>query len=138
MSSYGLEIISREQCYALIGTQRVGRVAVVSGHPGVFPVLYALLDEDVVFRTAPGTKLVAAALNRDVVFEVDSFDVVKHTGWSVNVFGQAEEIVAPDEVARVESLGLESWAGEVRDRVVRIRAVDVSGRRVVGDAATNH
>ena len=130
MSNYGLEIIDREECDALLQTQPVGRVAVCTGRPGVFPVLYAVFDGDVVFRTAPGEKLTAAALHREVVFEVDSYDVAARSGWSVNVVGTAEEIVHPDELARVGALDLQSWAGEVRDRFVRIRATDVSGRRV--------
>jgi nitroimidazol reductase NimA-like FMN-containing flavoprotein (pyridoxamine 5'-phosphate oxidase superfamily) len=131
MSSYGLEIMTTEQCDALLPTQRVGRVGVCTGRPGVFPVLYSLLDGDVVFRTAPGEKLIAAALRRDVVFEIDSFDTAARTGWSVNVVGIAEEIEDPTELRRAEALGLEPWAGEVRDRYVRIRAVEVSGRRIL-------
>ena len=97
----------------------------------MFPVLYALLDGDVVFRTAPGEKLIAAALQRQVVFEIDSFDTSACSGWSVNVVGIAEEIENTAELARAESLGLQPWAGEVRDRYVRIRAGEVSGRRIV-------
>lgn len=131
MSSYGLEILARAECDALLKTQRVGRVGVCSGRPGVFPVLYALLDGDVVFRTAPGEKLIAAALHRELVFEIDSFDTAACTGWSVNVLGIAEEIEDPAELARAEALDLQPWAGEVRDRYVRIRAVEVSGRRIL-------
>src|ERR1700690_946211 len=131
MSSYGLEILNREQCDALLQTQRVGRVGVYTGRAGVFPVLYALLDGDVVFRTAPGEKLIAAALQREVVFEIDSYDVAARTGWSVNVLGIAEEIDHGPELERAEALGLDPWAGEVRDRYVRIRAIEVSGRRIV-------
>jgi nitroimidazol reductase NimA-like FMN-containing flavoprotein (pyridoxamine 5'-phosphate oxidase superfamily) len=131
MSSYGLETLTREQCDVLLQTQRVGRVGVCTGRPGVFPVLYSLLDGDVVFRTAPGEKLIAAALRREVVFEIDSFDTAARTGWSVNVVGTAEEIEDPTEHSRAEALGLEPWAGEVRDRYVRIRAVEVSGRRIL-------
>ncbi len=134
MSSYGLEIIGADTCDALLETQRVGRVGVCSGRPGMFPVLYALLDGDVVFRTAPGEKLVAAALHREVVFEIDCFDTSARTGWSVNVLGVAEEIEEPAELARAEALGLESWAGEVRDRYVRIRVAETSGRRIVESA----
>ena len=130
MSSYGLEILDREQCEALLRTQQVGRVGVCTGRAGVFPVLYALLDSDVVFRTAPGEKLIAAALQREVVFEIDSYDVPARTGWSVNVLGIAEEIEQGPELAQAEALGLDPWAGEVRDRYVRIRAVEISGRRV--------
>jgi nitroimidazol reductase NimA-like FMN-containing flavoprotein (pyridoxamine 5'-phosphate oxidase superfamily) len=102
--------------------------------PLVVPVVYALLDADVVFRTAPGEKLIAAALNRTVAFEIDEFDVSARTGWSVIVVGAAEEVVAPEELSRVRALGLEPWAGEVRDRFVRIRADEVTGRRVDPDA----
>lgn len=130
MSSYGLELIAREQCLALLRTQRVGRVGVFTGRAGVFPVLYALLDDDVVFRTAPGEKLIAAALHREVVFEIDSFDTETRSGWSVNVLGNAEEIVHPDELARADALGLDPWAGDVRDRYVRIRTTELSGRRI--------
>ena len=131
MSSYGLEILGREQCEALLRTQQIGRVGVCSGRPGVFPVLYALLDDEVVFRTAPGEKLIAAALHREVVFEIDSYDIATRSGWSVNVLGNAEEIVDPDELARAEALDLHPWAGEVRDRYVRIRTVELSGRRIL-------
>jgi len=131
MSSYGLETLPRSQCDALLQTQRIGRVGVCSGRPAVFPVLYALLDGDVVFRTAPGEKLIAAALHREVVFEIDSFDTPACTGWSVNVLGIAEEIEDAAELARAEALDLQPWAGEVRDRYVRIRAVEVSGRRIL-------
>jgi nitroimidazol reductase NimA-like FMN-containing flavoprotein (pyridoxamine 5'-phosphate oxidase superfamily) len=131
MSSYGLEIIGSEECDALLGSQRVGRVGVCGARPGVFPVLYGLLDGDVVFRTAPGEKLIAAALEREVVFEIDSFSIPERTGWSVNVLGVAAEIVHPAELGRAQALDLPAWAGDARDRYVRIRAREVSGRRIV-------
>jgi nitroimidazol reductase NimA-like FMN-containing flavoprotein (pyridoxamine 5'-phosphate oxidase superfamily) len=130
MSSYGLEVLNADECERLLATQLVGRIGVCGARPGVFPVLFAMLDGDVVFRTAPGEKLIAAALNRELVFEADSFDVDSKSGWSVNVVGAAEEIEGPDELARAIALGLAPWAGEVRDRYVRIRATEVSGRRI--------
>jgi nitroimidazol reductase NimA-like FMN-containing flavoprotein (pyridoxamine 5'-phosphate oxidase superfamily) len=134
MSSYGLEIIERDECEALLGSQQVGRVAVCGGRPGVFPVLYALLDGDVVFRTAPGEKLIAAALGQEVVFEIDAVEPARHTGWSVNIVGRAEQIVLPHERERAAALGLEPWAGDYRDDYVRVRATRVSGRRIRSDA----
>ncbi|HWS44815.1 MAG TPA: pyridoxamine 5'-phosphate oxidase family protein [Acidimicrobiia bacterium] len=130
MSSFGLEVLSGEECAALLRTQQVGRVAICTGRPAILPVVYALLDGDVVFRTAPGEKLVAAALNRTVAFEIDEYQIATRTGWSVDIVGRAEEIVHPDELARAEELGLEPWAGEVRDRFVRIRTEELSGRRI--------
>jgi hypothetical protein len=130
MSSYGLDVIPPDECRTLLATRRVGRVAVCTGRPAILPVVYALLDGDVVFRTAPGEKLIAAALHRTVAFEVDDFSEATRTGWSVDVIGEAHEIVHPDELARAERLGLEPWAGDVRDRFVRIHTEDVSGRRI--------
>ncbi len=130
MSSFGLEVLSDEECRRLLTTAQVGRVAVCTGHPAILPVVYGILDGDVVFRTAPGEKLIAAALQRTVAFEIDDYSVATRSGWSVDVVGTAEEIVHPDELARAEALGLEPWAGDVRDRFVRIRTEEVSGRRI--------
>jgi nitroimidazol reductase NimA-like FMN-containing flavoprotein (pyridoxamine 5'-phosphate oxidase superfamily) len=131
MTSYGTDVLSAEECRELLAGQQVGRIAIDTGdHPAILPVLYALLDEDVVFRTGPGDKLVAATLHRVVAFEADAFDLDRKEGWSVDVVGPAEELVDPAEIARAEDLGLEPWAGSFRDRFVRIRAEHLSGRRV--------
>ncbi len=132
MTSYGTEVLAAEECLRLLASRRVGRVAVSTGErPAILPVVYALLDGDVVFRTAPGEKLIAAVLHCTVAFEADDFDEAEGAGWSVNVVGPAEEITHPDERARAEALGLDPWAGgDVRDRFVRIRSEHGSGRRV--------
>ncbi len=130
MSSYGLVVLERNECERLLRSQRVGRVAVCADRPAVLPVVYAVLDGDVVFRTAPGEKLIAAALHRTTAFEVDAYDSTQGAGWSVNVVGPAEEIVHPDDLARARGLDLPAWAGEVRDRFVRIRAEEITGRRI--------
>jgi len=92
-----------------------------------------MLDGDVVFRTAPGEKLIAAALHSTVAFEIDEYDADAGTGRSVNVVGTAEEIVNPTELAGARALGLPAWAGEVRDRFVRIRTGTVTGRAIKPD-----
>jgi hypothetical protein len=134
VSSYGLTILEREECDALLRTQRIGRVGLCTYGPLVLPVVFALLDDDVVFRTAPGEKLIAAVLNRTVAFEIDQYDLSARTGWSVIVVGTAEEISGPAELQRVRALDLEPWAGDLRDRYVRIRAEEVTGRRVDPEA----
>jgi nitroimidazol reductase NimA-like FMN-containing flavoprotein (pyridoxamine 5'-phosphate oxidase superfamily) len=131
VSSFGLELLGEDECRELLTHHSFGRVAIWSGeHPAVLPVLYALLDGDVVFRTAPGEKLIAAALGEEVVFEIDASEPARRTGWSVNVVGHAEEIVHPDTLTRARGLGLEPWAGDYRDRFVRIRSERISGRRI--------
>jgi uncharacterized protein len=134
MSNYGLDVLEVDECSALLHTQRVGRMALVDEDPAVLPVVYALLDGDIVFRTAPGAKLVAAVLGREVVFEVDHFDADARTGWSVNVIGNAAEIVHPAELERARALGLHPWAGDARDRFVRVTPERITGRRIRGTA----
>jgi nitroimidazol reductase NimA-like FMN-containing flavoprotein (pyridoxamine 5'-phosphate oxidase superfamily) len=131
VTTFGLEVLSAEECLSLLGGQSMGRVAVWSGeHPAVLPVLYGMLDDDVVFRTGPGEKLIAAALGQQVVFEIDAVEPATHSGWSVNVVARAERVVNPQELERAEQLGLEPWAGDYRDQFVRLRTQQLSGRRI--------
>ena len=130
MSDYGLEVLDVETCAALLESASIGRVALSGEQPAILPVLFKMLDGDVVFRTAPGAKLIAAAFHTRVVFEIDHVETECDGGWSVDVVGTAEEIVHPRELARAEALGLPCWAGEVRDRYVRIRTEHVTGRRI--------
>lgn len=131
MSWHGTEVLSREEAGALLAAGRVGRLAVDTGeHPAILPVTYGVLDGDVVFCTAPGEKLIAAVLHREVAFEVDDADHAEHAGWSVNVVGPAEEVHDAPTLARLAALDVHPWAGGSRDRWVRIRAVHVTGRRV--------
>jgi hypothetical protein len=134
MSSYGTEVLSEVECRNLAESRSVGRVGVWEGEePAILPVLYAMLDGDVVFRTAPGEKLIAAARHHRVVFEVDDFDHAARRGWSVNAWGRTEEVLAPAELRRAEALGIEPWAGELRDRYVRVHVERWSGRRIASE-----
>jgi nitroimidazol reductase NimA-like FMN-containing flavoprotein (pyridoxamine 5'-phosphate oxidase superfamily) len=130
MSNYGLKVLDRDQCESLLGTQRIGRVGLATPTPMVLPVQYAMCDGDVVFRTAPGEKLIAAVMGRTVAFEIDDFDVSAMTGWSVVVVGPAEEVTDRNDLTRMRELDLHPWAGELRDRFVRIRTEELSGRRI--------
>src|SRR5579871_2385080 len=87
-----LDEIDTDECWRLLSTQPVGRVAVIVGqYPLVFPVNYTLDGMDILFRTGVGTKL--WALNRsNVTFEVDELDLAGRSGWSVMVCGAAHEL----------------------------------------------
>jgi nitroimidazol reductase NimA-like FMN-containing flavoprotein (pyridoxamine 5'-phosphate oxidase superfamily) len=137
MTSFGLEVLGAEECETLLANHFFGRVAVWSGeHPAVLPVLYAMLDGDVVFRTAPGEKFEAAVLGQEVVFEIDGVEPARRTGWSVNIVGRAERIVVPSDKQRASELGLEPWAGDYRDEYIRLRGARVSGRRIKADTGS--
>ena len=86
MSSRGFDLLGTDECVALLGSRSFGRIGMkVADDPIVLPVFYALIDGEVVFRTDPGTKLIAAVLELRVAFEVDDVN----EGWSVLVVGRA-------------------------------------------------
>src|SRR5689334_22383998 len=98
----GLEILDRAECMALLGFAALGRISISSGAlPTILPVNYRLVDDQILFRTARGTKLDAATENAVVAFEVDDIDPVNHAGWSVVVTGVAREVADPAERARL-------------------------------------
>ncbi len=131
MTSRGLEILSSEECLDLLRSRTLGRVAVRIGEmPSILPVNYALLDDEVVFRADPGTKLSAALIRMMVAFEVDDADSATRAGWSVLVVGYAEEIRDRPTLTRVAALDLQSWLPEGRDFVVIIRTRSMTGRRI--------
>jgi nitroimidazol reductase NimA-like FMN-containing flavoprotein (pyridoxamine 5'-phosphate oxidase superfamily) len=128
----GLEILSPEQCHDLLRRNDLGRVAVtVAALPAIFPVNYALLDGDIVFRTGDGTKLRVAVEHAVVAFQIDHYDRSMASGWSVLAVGLAQEVTDPDELDRAARLGLRPFAAGDRSHFVRIRPEFLSGRRIV-------
>jgi nitroimidazol reductase NimA-like FMN-containing flavoprotein (pyridoxamine 5'-phosphate oxidase superfamily) len=128
----GLEILSPEQCHDLLRRNDVGRVAVtVAALPAIFPVNYAVIDGDIIFRTGQGTKLRAAVEEAVVAFQIDHFDKSVGSGWSVMAIGVAQEITEPGELARAQQLGLRPFARGDRTHFIRIRPEFLSGRRII-------
>lgn len=63
VSPLPLRHLSRGECLELLHRERLGRVTVKIGElPAILPVNYVLLEEDIVIRTAPGTKHSAALM----------------------------------------------------------------------------
>lgn len=130
----GLELLDEDDCLALMATVPVGRVAVSSGAlPAVFPVNFTLYGRRIVFKTGAGTKLDSAVRNAVVAFEVDSFDAVYHSGWSVLAVGQARDITDNLEIIGGDGR-VRAWAGGERNHYVSIEIELLSGRRITHDA----
>ena len=128
----GLEILDVETCMGLVATQSVGRVGIsINALPAILPVNYCTYDDSVVFLTAPGTKLTAALHHAVVAFEVDDFDALGRTGWSVLLIGRAVEIYDPEIFERL-TRRREPWAQGNRSHLVQITPELVTGRRLVG------
>jgi nitroimidazol reductase NimA-like FMN-containing flavoprotein (pyridoxamine 5'-phosphate oxidase superfamily) len=127
----GLEELSADECWRLLGTQQVGRIAVVVGHyPLVFPVNYAVADGVILFRTGAGTKLWAIHRS-NVTVEVDEFDSVQRSGWSVMARGAAQEVDPtrdPRLARQLDAAAGAPWAPGERNHLVRVVVDAVSGR----------
>lgn len=131
MSHERLLKLSAAECLALLGNRHLGRIALVeSDHPVILPVNYVLDEAAIVFRTAPGTKLDAAALGMPVAFEIDGIDASDRTGWSVLVRGRAEHVTDPATLERLRRLPLMPWAPGAKPHYVRIGTEKMSGRRI--------
>jgi len=126
-----LQQLSREDCFALLAGQHLGRLVLVDDQgPLALPVTFVLDHFTVVFRTDEGTKLDAVRRGGRIAFEVDGVDEDTRTGWSVLLRGEATEIDDPSELARVRRLPLYPWAPGPRTHYVRILTRALTGRRI--------
>lgn len=124
----GVTILPEHECWDLLAGRTLGRlVTSVDGRPEIFPVNYAVQRKTILFRTAEGTKLVSAAINNYVVFEVDDHDAAE--GWSVIVKGTARSLRTDEEIEKAESAQVLSWTGSDKSHYVRVIPQLVTGRR---------
>lgn len=126
--------LSADECRHLLMTHRprLGRLAFVdTGWPLVFPMNYIADHNLVYFRTAPGSKLLAALDMRQVTFEIDHVDEVWEEGWSVLAFGRLRMLTDDDELDVVRQAPLRPWARGDRPHYLRMDVESLSGRRLV-------
>jgi nitroimidazol reductase NimA-like FMN-containing flavoprotein (pyridoxamine 5'-phosphate oxidase superfamily) len=126
-----LQDMSPEECRDRMSTHGVGRVGVtMAAGPVIVPVNYSVVDDAIVYRTAPGTPA-AAPDGTEVAFEVDHIDEAQSQGWSVLVMGRAQQVTDPLSARRLaERAYSRPWAGGDRDLWIRIEPVQVTGRRI--------
>ncbi len=128
----GIELIDRDDCLKLLRARGVGRLGiVVAGQPLILPVNYSVLDETILFGSAPGSKLTAGPRS-PACFQIDDFDESSCSGWSVMVMGRLEEVDELDSahLRRTGTVGLRSWAPGERDHWMRLFPRQITGRRV--------
>jgi len=130
IQSTGMTKLEGHQCWTLMRTCEVGRLAVsIAEHPDIFPVNFMVDHGSIVFRTAEGTKLAGAVLGRAVAFEVDGYDAASGEAWSVVVKGSAHEVERMHELFDIADLPLFPWHAGPKHRYVRIVPVEITGRR---------
>jgi nitroimidazol reductase NimA-like FMN-containing flavoprotein (pyridoxamine 5'-phosphate oxidase superfamily) len=128
----GLVHLDRATCLELLRTASIGRVIYTdSALPAAQPVNFMLDDEEVVFRTGGGGKLVAAARNAVVGFQTDELDPTTRTGWTVLGVGEAYEVTEPQRLTALRGRLPEPWVWERTDHTICIPLQQLTGRRVV-------
>ena len=126
-----LVALDESQCRARLSTHGVGRVSVTTeAGPAIIPVNYSVIDDAVVFRTAPGAAP-ASASGTKVAFEVDHIEDALSRGWSVLVVGTAEEVTDPETIGRLAAEAhSKPWAGGAREAWIRIEPEHITGRLI--------
>ncbi|MEJ7799601.1 MAG: pyridoxamine 5'-phosphate oxidase family protein [Ilumatobacter sp.] len=118
------------ECWALLRDEAYGRLAVVGRDgPEIFPVNVRVDRGTIAFRTAAGNKLAALRDDPRVAFEVDGYDDVDRTVWSVVIRGVAKLVSDQYDCLDVVELGVTPWQHGPKPEFVRIVPTTVSGRR---------
>lgn len=118
-----------ELCSTGGGTRRVG----VSGEalPAILPVTIAVMDQSVIFRTIPGTKLAHAAAGSILAIEADHYDTSERRGWSVLVRGVASELLDEHDITRARERLTDWWIDrQTAEHYVNVSCDLVTGRRL--------
>lgn len=135
----GLDVLDRDECLALLERSVLGRVALSMGAlPTILPVNFRMVDGDVVFRTGVGSKLDAAARGAVIAFEVDAFDPIEHTGWSVVVTGVAQDRASLERVNVISDTAIPRWAPAGSARTLFLPTAMISGRRITHARSDAH
>lgn len=125
----GLEILPFDVCLRLLASVPVGRVGFhADGELVILPVNYVVDGQNIVFRTARGSKLSAAEGQNLVAFEADDYDPPTRSGWSVAVSGHAEAVCEDTEVRRF-------WPAWARPRPGPRSVLDGTGAPAAGSPA---
>lgn len=126
-----IEQLDEEGCRHLLRTHDLGRLALLgASRVDIFPVNYLVFEDDVYFRTAPGSKLDALGEKAEVAFEIDGRG--RRKVWSVVVHGTAHPL---GDGVLVRMSGISRMPTDMpgaKTHYVRIDAAEVTGRSFTG------
>ena len=127
-----------ETCWRLLHDHHFGRLAfVVNEQPMIFPLNYAVVGNDVVFRSDEGLKM-RAAVNELVAFQIDGTNAMYHEGWTVLLLGTMREELDATVTRELDALPLGTWVPGSKRHWIRISGDTVTGRRIERCNASEH
>jgi Pyridoxamine 5'-phosphate oxidase len=116
------DLIPEQECWALLATTSVGRVALSIGAlPAILPVQYHL-DGRTLAVCLGHRKLPGRALNTVIAFAADAIDPNTRSGWSVQVQGRS---AGPHQASTGNDCG---WT--TAGQIVQIDPATISGFRM--------
>lgn len=130
-----IHILSEQRCYELLTATTVGRVGFVrEGVVEIIPMNYAVSGHELILRTgSDGALRTLADAGTTVSFEVDYYDSLARTAWSVLMSGPLRR-ATPEDAATLAAR-VSPWPGETRDLPLRFRITRMTGRAVKQESA---
>lgn len=127
-----VEELNVEECWDLLGSVDLGRLAVATDHGvDIFPMNYLVKDRMIYLRSAPGSKLVDITERPSVAFEADG--IHRRRRWSVVVKGNAKRLGFDAEIEESGVLELRSQNPTEKWNYIRISPESVTGRRFTSE-----
>ncbi|RPF22665.1 hypothetical protein EDD34_3336 [Myceligenerans xiligouense] len=127
-SSDTITPLQDDEIWDLLSMIPIGRLATAAaGEPDIFPVNFAVANREIYIKTTPGSKLVEAAVNPKVAFEVDQWG--PDFADSVVIKGTVRILDTDAEMAVAEATGLATYTTTEKTEWLRITPTEVSGRR---------
>jgi hypothetical protein len=125
------DVLDLERCRHLLRTHELGRLAIRRDDTvDIFPINYLVFDDELYFRSAPGSKLMDLAESPRVAFEIDGRSGRRL--WSVVVHGVARRLSADEEIERSGIQKLQTAHDGEKVNFVAISSEAVSGREFTG------
>ena len=121
-----VEQLTLEECWRRFDEEEFGRLAYrLVDEVHLVPINYVVDGRTLLFRTASGNKLLAAALQSDVALEIDWHD--DRAAWSVVARGRLR-MLGEDEQHRLDGEVRQPWVPTLKYDVVELAPEIVTGR----------
>jgi nitroimidazol reductase NimA-like FMN-containing flavoprotein (pyridoxamine 5'-phosphate oxidase superfamily) len=129
----GTEHLERDDCLRLLAEHQgsVGRLAVIEGSkPTIVVVNYAVVENRIVFRSGPGSKLEAAERGGAAAFEIDRINDDTESGWSVVVRGHLRVVTNKQQLFMLGASRLVPYVPGGKGSWVALHPDSITGRSV--------
>lgn len=132
-----IEELTDDECWRLLEVDGVGRLATAivdkatgDVSPDIFPLNFHVFDRRILFRSAPGSKLIDLTSQPAVAFQTDGQHGSEH--WSVVARGTARRMMFDSDIQESGVLNLHSTLPTEKWNYVRIEVETITGIRFRG------